>query len=106
MNKYLGTENKDLILDGEEDNEEDDENEKDVEDPLHIYDDEEEEEKISGNCKNNSKEKPEPSILDNLTPCDVRVLINTEVKIKQRPNYKNLSRGLNLRRGSKIVGST
>ena len=103
MNKYLGTENKDLILDGEEDNEEDDENEKDVEDPLHIYDDEEEEEKISGNCKNNSKEKPEPSILDNLTPCDVRVLINTEVKINQRPNYKNLSRGLNLRRGSKIV---
>ena len=106
MNKYLGTENKDLILVGEEDNEEGDENEKDVQDPLHIYDDEEEEEKISGNCKNNSKEKPEPSILDNLTPCDVRVLINTEVKIKQRPNYKNLSRGLNLRRGSNIVGST
>ncbi|XP_023340842.1 tubulin polyglutamylase TTLL4 isoform X2 [Eurytemora carolleeae] len=90
MNKYLGTENKDLILDGEKDDDEDDENEKDKEDPLHIYDDEEEEEKISGNCKNNSKEKPEPSILDNLTPCDVRVLINTEDELTQTELYERI----------------
>ena len=76
MNKYLGKENKDIILDGEKD-----EDEKDEEDPLHLYDDEEDEEKRNGNYKNNSKEKPEYYILDNLTPCDVRVLINTEVKI-------------------------
>ena len=79
LNKYLGTEKDQLIIDEEEGEEVTED-----EDPLHLYASENDE---NGNNETKSRKKSEnfgSSILDNLTPCDVRVLVNTEVKDLKR----------------------